>query len=142
MYLELGLGELNPSNCTLQLTDRSVRTPRGRQDDVLVQIIKGFFPVDFVVLDMDLSQAFKQIPLILGHPFLATANATINCRSGVMDISVVNMRVRLNIFQACSQPMLEDESECFFIDVIDEMIEEALLAILSNDPLGKLSVEI
>jgi len=136
VYLELGLGELKPSNCTLQLADRSVRTPRGRIDDVLVQIDKGYFPIDFVVLDMDPSQASKQIPLILGRPFLATANATINCRSGVMDVSVMNMRVRLNIFKACSQPVLEDESECFFVDVIDEMIEEALPAILCNDPLG------
>ena len=31
---------------------------------------------------------------------------------------------------------IRDRSECFFIDVIDEMIEEALLAILSSDPLG------
>jgi len=31
--------------------------------------------------------------------------------------------------------VLEDESGCFFIDVIDEMIEEAWLAILCNDPL-------
>jgi len=48
----------------------------------------------------------------------------------------MNMRVRLNIFKACSQPMLEDESEYFFVDVTDEMIEEALPAILCNDPLG------
>ena len=100
VYLELGLGELQPSNCTLQLTDRSVRTPRGRIDDVLVQIDKGFFPVHFVVLDMDPSHASKQIPLILGPPFLATANATINCRFGVMDVLVINMRVMLNIFKA------------------------------------------
>ena len=31
--------------------------------------------------------------------------------------------------------MFEDESECFFIDVIDEMIKEALPTILSNNPL-------
>ena len=36
----------------------------------------------------------------------------------------------------CSQPVLEDESEYFFINVTDEMIEEALPAILCNDPLG------
>ena len=59
VYLDLGLGELQHSNCTLQLVDRSVRTPRGRIDDVLVQIDKGFFPVDFVVLDMDPTHAFK-----------------------------------------------------------------------------------
>ena len=32
--------------------------------------------------------------------------------------------------------MFEDESECFFVDVIDAMIEEALPAILSSDPFG------
>jgi len=57
--LELGLGELKPSNCTLQFADKLVRTPRGRIDDVLMKIDKGFFPVDFVVLDMDLSHASK-----------------------------------------------------------------------------------
>ena len=51
MYLELGLGELKPSNCTLELADRSVRILTGRIDDVLVQINNGYFPVDFVVLD-------------------------------------------------------------------------------------------
>ena len=59
VYLELGLGELKPSNCILQLTDLPVRTPRGRIDDVLLQINKGFFPVDFVVLDMDPSHVSK-----------------------------------------------------------------------------------
>jgi len=102
----------------------------------LVQIDKGFFFVDFVVLDMDPSHVSRQIHFILGRPFLATANVTINCRSGVMDVLVMNMRVRLNIFKASTQPMFEDESECFFVDVIDEIIEEALPAILSGDPLG------
>jgi len=40
-----------------------------------------------------------------------------------MDVSVMNMRVRLNIFKASSQPMFKDASEYFFVDVIDEMIE-------------------
>ena len=36
VYLELGLGELKRSTCTLLLADRSVRTHRGRRHDVLV----------------------------------------------------------------------------------------------------------
>jgi len=40
VYLELGLCELKPSNCTLQLTDRLVRTPMGQIDDVFFQINK------------------------------------------------------------------------------------------------------
>jgi len=60
------------------------------------------------VLDIDPSHASKQIPLILGCPLLATANATISCRSGVIDVSIMNMRVRLNIFTAFAQPMFKD----------------------------------
>ena len=53
-----------------------------------------------------------------------------------MDVQVMNIRVRINILKVSFQPMFEDESECFFINVIDKMIEEVLHAILSNDPLG------
>jgi len=53
-----------------------------------------------------------------------------------MDASVMNVRARLNIFKGSSQSVFEDESKCLLIDVIDEMIKEALPAILSNDHLG------
>ena len=36
VYVELGLGELEPTNITLQLADRSVKIPRGIVKDVLV----------------------------------------------------------------------------------------------------------
>ena len=51
VYVELGLGELEPTNITLQLANRSVKIPRGIVKDVLVQGDKFYFPVDFVVLD-------------------------------------------------------------------------------------------
>ena len=40
VYVELGLGELEPTNITLQLADRSVKIPRGIVKDVLVQVDK------------------------------------------------------------------------------------------------------
>ena len=54
VYVELGLGELELANITLQLADCSVRIPRGIVKDVLVQVDKFYFPVDFVVLDTQL----------------------------------------------------------------------------------------
>ena len=58
-----------------------------------------YFPVDFVVLDIEPARNVNtQIHVILGRPFLATSNALINCRSGVMKISFGNMAVELNIF--------------------------------------------
>ena len=51
VYVDLGLGELELTNITLQLADRSVKIPKGIVKDVLVQVDKFYFPVDFVVLD-------------------------------------------------------------------------------------------
>lgn len=66
--LKLGLGELIPFACTLRLVDGLVRTPTRQIDKVLVQIDKGIFLVEFVMLGMDPSHASKQSPFILEHP--------------------------------------------------------------------------
>ena len=63
--------------------------PKGVVEDVLVQVENFYFPVDFIILDMPpVSNANSQISMILGHPFLATSNALINCRSGVLKLSL------------------------------------------------------
>jgi uncharacterized coiled-coil protein SlyX len=100
VYQQLGLGELKSSN-VLQLADRSIKKPRGIVEDVLIKVDKFYYPVDFIVLDTEpVPYPDKQIPIILGCPFLATANACINCCTGVMKISFGNMKIRLNIFTA------------------------------------------
>ncbi|RVW73220.1 hypothetical protein CK203_057362 [Vitis vinifera] len=53
VYKQLGLGELKPTAITLSLADKSVKIPRGMIEDVLVQVDKFYYPVDFVVLDTD-----------------------------------------------------------------------------------------
>jgi hypothetical protein len=78
------------------LSDRSVKIPRGIVEDVLIKVDKFYFPVDFIVLDTEpVQNVGVQIPVILGRPFLATANALINCRTEVMKISFGNMTVEL-----------------------------------------------
>ncbi|XP_057958542.1 uncharacterized protein LOC131151305 [Malania oleifera] len=52
IYEWLGLSELKRTNMMQQLLDRSVKALRGVVDDVLVQVDKFYYPVDFVVLDM------------------------------------------------------------------------------------------
>ena len=56
-YEQFDLGELKPTAVTLQLADRSVRVPRGVIENVLVQVDKFLFPVDFIVLDMELGRS-------------------------------------------------------------------------------------
>ena len=51
VYKRFDLGELKPTQVTLQLADRSVKIPRGVIEAVRVQVDKFLFPVDFIVLD-------------------------------------------------------------------------------------------
>ena len=99
VYKQLGLGELKPTNITLSLPDRSVKIPKGIVEDVLVKVDKFYYPVDFVVLDTEpIASGPNHVPIIFGRPFFATANAIINCRNGVMQLTFGNMTLELNIF--------------------------------------------
>jgi hypothetical protein len=134
VYLQLGLGEVKPTSMTLQLANRSVKVPQGIVEDVLIKVDKFYFPMDFTVLDTELVQVIgTEIPVILGRPFLATANALINCRSGVMKISFGNMMVELNIFHTRKQPLDYDQMNqvCLIEEILDEVIEESSI----EDPL-------
>ncbi|RVX01418.1 Retrovirus-related Pol polyprotein from transposon 17.6 [Vitis vinifera] len=104
VYKQLGLGELKSTSITLSLIDRSVKIPRGMIEDVLVQVDKFYYPVDFVVLDTDsVVKGTNYIPIILERPFLATSNVIINCRNGVMQLTFGNMTLELNIFYMCNK---------------------------------------
>ena len=113
VYKQLGLGELKPTNITLSLADRSVKIPKGIVEDVLVKIDKFYYPVDFVVLDTEpIANEPNHVPIILGRPFLATANAIINCRNGVIQLTFGNMTLELNIFHLNNKhKLLEDENQ-------------------------------
>ena len=123
IYRQLGLGEIKPTTVVLQLADRSTRTPRGVVEDVLLQIDKFYYPVDFLILDtQSVVKAESKIPLILGRPFLATANALINCRNGLMKLSFGHMTLEINVFNIGKQP--QDEDDCHQTYLIDSLVPE------------------
>ena len=113
VYKQLGLGELKPTSITLSLADRSVKIPKGIVEDVLVKVDKFYYPVNFVVLDTEpIENGPNHVPIILGRPFLATANAIINCRNGVMQLTFSNMTLEMNIFHLSHKhKSLESEME-------------------------------
>ena len=119
VYKQLGLGELKPTNITLSLANRSVKIPKGIVEDVLVKIDKFYYAVDFVVLDTKpIANEPNHVPIILGRPFLATANAIINCWNGVMQLTFGNMTLELNIFHLNNKhELLENENQ-----ITDEVV--------------------
>ena len=81
-----------------------MKIPKGIVEDVLVKVDDFYYPVDFVVLDIDpMAKSTHQVPIILGRPFLATTNAIINCRNGVMQLTFGNMTLELKIFHLSSR---------------------------------------
>ena len=112
VYKQLGLGELKPTTTTLSLDDRSVKIPKGIVEDVLVKVDKFYYPVDFVVLDIEpVARGTNHVPIILGRPFLATSNAIINFQIGVMQLTFGNMTLELNIFYLSSKHKSMEEQE-------------------------------
>ncbi|XP_058192106.1 uncharacterized protein LOC131309500 [Rhododendron vialii] len=134
VYQELGLGEMKPTRVTLQLADRSVRIPRGMVEDVLVQVDQFVYPVDFVVLDTcPTSSSPLSTPVILGRPFLATSDAVINCRNGLLNMSFGNMKMAVNMFNVGSQ--MGDDDDVQGVNCIDSLVQDHVDELLSKDDL-------
>ena len=129
MYKQLGFGELKPTSITLSLVDRSINIPKGTMEDVLIQVDKFYYPIDFVVLDTEpAAVGANYVPIILGRPFMATSNAIINFRNGVMQLTFGNMTLELNIFHLSkkhTQPMEDVQEEVCIIDtILEEQVDQ------------------
>ncbi|XP_022041741.1 uncharacterized protein LOC110944386 [Helianthus annuus] len=118
MYERLGLGELSPTRMSLSLADRLVKYPRGIIENLLVKVNKFFFPVDFVVLDME---ADEKVPIILGRPFLFTAKAISDVFDGKITLQVGEERVTFEIARSMEHPSVEGK-----LDEVLEKVEEVV----------------
>ena len=85
IFRRLGLGEARPTTVTLWLADKSLKYPKGVVEDVLVKAEKFIFPKDFIIINMEED---KEIPIILGRPFLATGRAIIDVQRGELKLRV------------------------------------------------------
>ncbi|XP_021727703.1 uncharacterized protein LOC110694848 [Chenopodium quinoa] len=85
IFKKLKLGELLPSNITLQLADQTIMIPKERVEDVHLKIGGFTIPVDFIVLEI---AEDDHIPIILGRPFLATSGALIDVKGGRITLRV------------------------------------------------------
>ena len=127
------LGTLQQTDVILQLADKSTKIPRGVLSDVIVKVEDFYYPVDFLVLDTEKTLKESQPTIILGRPFLATINAQINCRTGVMDIPFGNRKLRIHVFNAF--PNSPSDHECYRVDVVDDFVHQFTPKMLQSDPL-------
>ncbi|XP_056688344.1 uncharacterized protein [Spinacia oleracea] len=121
IFQRLNVGELKPTQVSLQLADRSVKLPLGKVEDVPMRIGKFFIPVDFVVLEMEED---PNVPIILGRPFLANAGAIIDVRGGRLSLSVGDEKIEFQLNQIMRCPSHMDD--CKRIDILDEIVNESM----------------
>ncbi|CAN6680009.1 unnamed protein product [Malus baccata var. baccata] len=130
VFQKLGEGELKPTSVSLQLADRSVTYPLGILEDVIIKVDKFCLPADFIVLDMEED---KEVPLILGRPFMATSRTLIDVEAGTLTLRVQGKSVVFKLFEVIKRPL--ELEECFRVDVLDEIAHANFASRSFNDEL-------
>ncbi|GKC64209.1 reverse transcriptase domain-containing protein [Tanacetum coccineum] len=85
LYAKLSLETLKPTKMNVRLADRSFQHPIRIAKNMLVEVGKFTFPMDFVILEMEED---SKVPLILGRPFLHTADAVIRVKHKQLNLRV------------------------------------------------------
>nr|XP_009795131.1 PREDICTED: uncharacterized protein LOC104241873 [Nicotiana sylvestris] len=139
IYKQAGLGMPRPTSMRLQMADRSIKRPVGIVDDVIVKVGKFHLPADFVTLDCAID---KEIPIILGRPFLATGRALMDSERNEIKFRVNDEEVTFQASKGMKLPHeYESISVIYVVDEVEDAVElkmeeqclgEALAAILVN----------
>ncbi|GKD67323.1 retrovirus-related pol polyprotein from transposon TNT 1-94 [Tanacetum coccineum] len=134
-FTNLGLGDLTPTKLTVELADRTIKCPKGVAENVLVEISKFVFPIDFIVLDMPED---VKVSLILGRPFLSTAHAKIDVFEKEITLRVWNEKVTFKSIKPTSSLIKRvyvlSLRERMKLDLEARLMGEALMINRSQDP--------
>nr|GEY15974.1 reverse transcriptase domain-containing protein [Tanacetum cinerariifolium] len=103
--------------------------PIGITKNMLIEVGKFTFHMDFVILEMEED---NKVPFILGRPFLYTFDAVIRVKYKQLNLGVGTERMTFVIDSATKHSYLNDDT-CFSIDVIDEILEEDFDALLDDE---------
>ncbi|XP_070019816.1 uncharacterized protein [Nicotiana sylvestris] len=117
IYKRLGIGRARPTSMLLQLADRTVG--------------KFVFPADFVILDCKVD---KEIPIILGRPFLATGRTLIDCETGELKMSLNDEEIIFNVQKSMRRPT--EFANCSLIDAMDVIVQSDDEVLKVEDPLA------
>jgi len=117
IYNKLHLGELKRTNLIIQLADKSNAYPDGVLEDVLFQVNELVFSADVYALDM--GDACRDFPILLGRLFLKTSRTEIDVHAGTMTMEFDGEIIKFNIFNAMRFP--PDVNYQCALDAIDEL---------------------
>ena len=130
VYASMNLGELKKDGVVIQLADRSNAYPKGVLEDVFVQVDHLIFPADFYVLDMEETAHSPSPPLLLGRPFMKTANTKIDVAKGAVTMQFGGDMINFKISESVEH--INDVHSCCAINVIKDIRQECSSLIKQN----------
>ena len=110
------MGELKRTMMKIQLADCSLISPYGLVKDIIVKVDNVMIPTDFIICEMEED---KEVPLILGRPFLRTGRALIDVHGGELTLRVNDKEVKFNVHKAMKYPK---EESCCAINAVDALV--------------------
>ncbi|KAM2471856.1 hypothetical protein ACFX1W_047081 [Malus domestica] len=119
IYASMNLGALKNDGVIIQLADRSNAYPKGVLEDVLVQVNHLIFPADFYVLEMDESDHAPSLPILLGRPFMKTAQTKIDVAKGLVTMAFGGDMISFKISESIETPNVVHS--CCAIDKIENI---------------------
>ncbi|KAM1255935.1 hypothetical protein ACFX2G_030710 [Malus domestica] len=132
VYASMNLGKLKNDGVIIQLADQSNAYPKGVLEDVLVQVDHLIFPADFYVLDMEDSTHSPPSPLLLGRPFMKTAQTKIDVAKGAVTMAFGGDMINFKISESVENT--NDVRSCCAINVIENIGQECSTLVNKNVP--------
>ncbi|KAM0989621.1 hypothetical protein ACFX2F_013603 [Malus domestica] len=132
VYASMNLGKLKNDGVIIQLADRSNVYPKGVLEDVLVQVDHLIFPADFYVLDMEDSTHSPPSPLLLGRPFMKTAQTKIDVAKGTVTMAFGGDMINFKVSESVENT--NDVRSCCAINVIENIGQECSTLVKKNVP--------
>jgi len=85
-------------------------------EDLLVKVHKFYFPIDFVIIDIE---GDIEVSFILGRSFMTIAKVIIDVDNGKLKVKVQDDEFNFNVFEDMKH--LVDKKDYFKMDTLDEL---------------------
>ena len=93
--------ELQPTNITILLSDRTIMVPLGVLNDVCIFIGPNVYPTDFVIVDMPRDSL---CPIIFGSPFFVTTRARIDYKNEAISLKFGEEEIKIHFSNFKTHP--------------------------------------
>ncbi|XP_058780920.1 uncharacterized protein LOC131655025 [Vicia villosa] len=94
IFKKLGIGTVRKKGTKLKFAEHTIKQAYGVAEDVLVEIDRFIFPVDFEIMDISEDE---ETPIILGRPFMLTSGCNIDIEIGALTLKYFDDKVTLKV---------------------------------------------